>query len=272
MIENFYKVSRQEIVVLLQDFLEKDLYLLFPEFRHTASVIVIGSVATGVYDMYSDIDLVLLFQDQKELEDYRPKIKEYKQHLKELGVPIQVHTPVTYTQVESSLADWQDDSLLREYSQALIVHDPEDRFRTLQQKFSYYPGDVYQEKVRWLFAEIIFQSKERLEIAVARKDEYFCEVIKVHLVRLFMNTVLLLHRQWPSFDKHLYQDFKKVATKDEVLLVTEFLFEKDVAKLSTFASQIKAYLETLLVEAKVIQKETDEYWIDARPKYQVKLG
>ncbi len=272
MIEKFYDLNKKEIVALLQNFMEKDFYPRFPELKNNISIVATGSVATENYDKYSDVDLAIIFQSPEEAEKYLPKIKEYKKHIREIKEPIQVHRPTTYEEIKSELMTWQQDNLLREYSQAVIVDDPNNKFFEIQQKFLYYPEEVYQEKIWWLFAETVFQIKERLEISVARKDIYFSQVVKMQIVRLFLNTLLLLNKKWPAFDKHLYQDVRKMTKQYDISIVEKLITEQEIENLLPLVNQIKAQLEKLLLEAGLIKHETEQYWIDLRPKYQIKLG
>lgn len=272
MIEKFYDLNKKEIVALLQNFMEKDFYPRFPELKNNISVVATGSVATENYDKYSDVDLAIIFQSPEEAKNYLPKIKEYKKHIREIKEPIQVHTPTTYEEIKSDLMTWQQDNLLREYSQAVIVDDPDNKFFEIQQKFLYYPEEVYQEKISWLFAETVFQIKERLEISVARKDIYFSQVVKMQIVRLFLNTLLLLNKKWPAFDKHLYQDARKMTKQYDISIAEKLIAEQEIENLLPLVNQIKAQLEKLLLEAGLIKHETEQYWIDLRPKYQIKLG
>lgn len=272
MIENFYKLDKRGIADLVRNFVEQDFYSKFPELKDSVSIVATGSVATQNYDQYSDIDLAIIFQNAEEAGKYLPVIKEYKKHIREIKEPIQVHKPTTYEEIESELTTWQQDNLLREYSQALVIEDPNDRFLKIQERFLYYPEEIFQEKISWLFAETTFQIKERLEIAVARKDIYFCEVVKMQIVRLFLNTLLLLNKKWPAFDKHLYQDVRKMTKQYDISIVEKLIAEQEIEKLLPLVNQIKAQLEKLLLEANIIKHVTEKYWINISAKYQTKLG
>ncbi len=270
MLKDFYQKNQREIANAVRDFVDKDLYGELPELRGACSILVTGSVATNNYDHFSDIDLNILFATDEQVAKFSQSISKYKQHLREIGEPVQIHKPNTYQSIKATLATWQNDSLLREYAQALIVNDPQDQFLAIQQKFAYYPQEIYKEKIQWLFAEMNFQLKDRLEIGVARQDRYFCEIVKMNIVRLFLNTLLLLGHKYPSFDKHLYRDAKMIL-QEEVKLVDKLIGEKDLPQIQLETQQLKDRIETLLLAAQLIPKETDQYWIDLRPAYQVKL-
>ncbi|MBM3272470.1 DUF4037 domain-containing protein [Candidatus Kaiserbacteria bacterium] len=272
MLAEFFKLDKKDIAPLLRTFVEQDFFSIFPELKDSVSIVATGSIATQNYDTYSDVDLAIIFNTKEQVEKYSPLIKEYKKHIRDTGEPIQVHTPTTFGEIESALITWKQDDLLREYSQALLIVDPSDAFLNLQRRFSYYPEEIYREKILWLFAETVFQIRERLDIAVAREDVYFCEVIKVQVVRLYFNTLLFLHKKWPAFDKHLYPDVRRAAPSPLLAVAEKLLAEQDMANLIPSANQAKIQLETLLLEANLIERETDQYWLDLRPRYQVKLG
>ncbi len=271
MLQTFYRFNKEAIVTLLQDFLEEDFYQEFPELRENASLIVTGSIATENYDRYSDVDLSIIFRNAAEVEKYLPRIKRYKKHIQEIKKPLQIHRPTTYNQIQAQLKTWEEDNLLRDYSQALIIHDPGDAFLQIQRAFAYYPQEIHREKVAWLFAEIIFQIKERLEITVTRRDPYFSQVVKMHIIRLFLNAHLLLEKKWPAFDKHAYQDVKRGSHYYALSIVDKLLAEQEGEAMLKLVNQMRQELERSLLEAHLIERKSEQYWLDLRPKYQVKF-
>lgn len=256
----------------MHDFIEHKFYPHFPDLKNVISIIIVGSVATQNYDKYSDIDIEIIFPSRNKSLEYLPTIQEYKKHLHGTKEPIQIHKPTTYQEIQSELETWQEDHLLREYSQALIINDPENRFLRIQQQFIYYPEEIYKEKISWLFAETVFQITERLETALARNDVYFSEFVKLQIVRLFLNTLLLLNKKWPAFDKHLYRDVQKLTLAQGTFVISDTLLTAPItAKSLPLIYQLKSEAEKRLLEAHLIKKESDQYWRNFRTKYQVKL-
>ncbi len=274
MLECFYEKSREEIKNLLIDFLDVDFYQKFSDLKGVVSIVVTGSVGCGVYDRYSDIDMSIVFPDETLAEKYTTLLREYKIHLKELDLPIQLHTSKAFLQLEARLATWKEDGLLKEISSALIVEDPYHSFRTLQEKYHMYPEDIRREKLKWLFSELVLEIEERWRVAKERNNVYFCEAIKLRVIKLSFTVLLLLDGQYPSYDKHIYKDVKALeGISSQVLsLVDELLHEKDITKTAEFLKSLFSCIESTLLEKGVITKESMDYWLCFRTRYNVVLG
>jgi predicted nucleotidyltransferase len=63
--KNFHKKSKQEIYDLMKKFIDDDFFNTFPELKNDISVIITGSIAHNMYDKESDIDLTLVFHNEK---------------------------------------------------------------------------------------------------------------------------------------------------------------------------------------------------------------
>lgn len=273
MLDGFYRKKKSEIISLVRRFVISDFYKAFPVLKGRVSIIIVGSVATAHYDEHSDVDIEIFFPTKMMAKKYLPHIKKYKQHIRARKEPIQIHTPKVYNEIKKELLSWEYDDLLRVYSRALIVVDVRHRFRGMQKAIRWYPNTVYREKIKWLFAETIFQIEERFKIAVERKNRYFIEVVKLQIIRLFLNTVLLLHKTYPSFDKHLYKDVEKVRAAGSIMhIVDRLISERDIQQVSHLIAQGRDVIEQSLHRKRYITKKSDEYWIALRPRYQVKLG
>lgn len=274
MLERFYEQNREEVAILVKDFLTTDTYPRIPGLQDVATVIATGSVGSGNYDSYSDIDLKVIFPTAEALDEHRFVLKEYKEHIRESGEPIQLHTSAVIEDIKKSLSTWQDDDLSREMAQALVIVDPNGQFQKLMDDFRYYPETVHREKIRWLFAELILQIQERFEVAQARGDAYFCGVVRMNIIRIAFNTLLLLDMRWPSFDKHLYRDVQSLKAQQPDIFVSAdaLITENDLTRAATLIGEIRNHIEGRLIRDGFITKESDQYWIDLRPEFQVKLG
>ncbi len=274
MLERFYEQNREEVAILVKDFLTTDTYPSIPGLQDVATVIATGSVGSGNYDSYSDIDLKVIFPTPEALNEYRVALKEYKKHVRESGEPIQLHAPGVIEDIHRSLSAWLDDDQSREMAQALVIDDPHQQFQKLMSDFRYYPETVHREKIRWMFAELILQIRERFLVAQARGDAYFCGVVRMNIIRIALNTLLLLDKRWSSFDKHLYRDVQSLRAQQPDIFVSidALLAENDIARAAVLITEIRNYIEDVLVRDGFITKESDQYWIDLRPEFQVKLG
>lgn len=272
-IKQFYQHSQTEVLDLLRDFIESEFFAQHPEYRSKLSLIITGSVSLGQYDRYSDMDVEFAFAEEKDRIALDVLVKTYKKSLKKREIPIQFHPSKTFDEIrEHHVSGWKNDDSLREYATALIVFDPQGLFFALQQKIKWYPRDVYKEKLCWLYAEAVFTFVDRFAIAKKRADVYYAEAMKLHVIRLLGNAILMLQKEYPSFDKHLH---KRLSTlKSEVKFVRLFdqaLISHDMTKTEKALKQLLSLVEAKLIAKKIVSKKDQQYWIDLRPKYQVEI-
>lgn len=243
----------------------------FPDLKNKAAVVLIGSIGYGLYDDNSDIDVSVILPENL-LGTYKDKIKEYKAELKQQDRQTQLFYNTTFEQLQS-LSDWQDDLRLREFAGAIILHDPQRSFKKIQKRIAWYPKDVYREKINWLFAEAVFELSDRYTTAVKRKDPFYGTLSKLKVMQLLMTIVLLLNKEYPIYDKHLYRFQKRldfVSLKHHTLL-KRILAEANIQACLPLLFTLKDQIEEILIAKRLIGKHGDEYWIDLRPKYSVKL-
>ncbi|MFH1631778.1 MAG: DUF4037 domain-containing protein [bacterium] len=273
MFEKFYSKTPRQIAFDVKKFLNEDFFARYPELKKMISIIIVGSVATANYDEHSDIDLDILFFNKKKYESLLKKIKQFKNELRREGIPIQIHRPIILKEIERDLSGWEKDGMLREYSQAVVVSDPGNRFKKIQSKYRWYPKNIYLEKLNWLFAEMIFEYEERFLVAVKRKDSYFGEVVKMKILKHLMTIVLMSNKKYPAFDKHLYQDLKKIKQTSSkfIKLIDKLLESNDLKKNVKLLRDVIEIVEEDLVKKKIISKKPWQYWIDLRPKYKVEM-
>jgi len=274
MFRDFYTKSPEQIAAITRDFLEKDFFSKYPQLKDKISIIIIGSIATANYDKYSDIDLDVLFSDEKLADSLMAIIRKYKTELTDKNIPIQIHRPRTYQEIDSALKSWEKDGMLREYSQANIISDPKNRFKTIQAKYKWYPQDIFREKIMWLMAETIFAYEERYLVAVRRKDTYFGEVLKIKILKYLLTVLLMINKKYPAFDKHLYQDIKKITElpRDFLKIVDKTIKSHSLAQNEKNLIKAIAIVENYLIKNNFIRKESRQYWIDLRPKYKVEIN
>ncbi|MFH2232321.1 MAG: DUF4037 domain-containing protein, partial [Patescibacteria group bacterium] len=220
MFNKFYLKQPKQIANEVRKYFKDDFFKRHPKLENKISIIIVGSIATANYDKHSDIDLDILFTDKNDFDNLLTVIKQYKRELRKKKIPIQIHTPRTYKEIENQLKSWEKDGMLKEYSQAIIISDPKNKFTTIQKKYQWYPKNIFNEKLSWLFAELMFEYKDRYLIAVKRKDLYFGEVVKIKLLKYMLTILLVVNKKYPAFDKHLYQDIKKIRTLPKGFLKT----------------------------------------------------
>ncbi len=271
--QKFYRWNQKEIVTQLADFFETDFFAKHSHYRGKLSLILTGSIPLGDYDQYSDLDAEFCFQHEADRAELKKIVKTYKQSLKKRNIPIQLHPSKTFTEIrEHQIRGWTNDDAIREYASALIVIDPDDRYALLQKEIKWYPKDVYKEKMHWLFAEAVFTYADRFLIAKKRGDLYYMEAMKIHLMRLLGNAMLMLHKDYPSFDKHLYSRLMKLPQETTFVRVFDRLLQtSEPSKMDKISRQLLNIVEKKMITAKLTTKRDQRYWIDLRPKYQVEI-
>lgn len=273
MLETFYERNREEVKDLILEFLNKDFYTTFPELKGVVIIIATGSVGSAKYDKYSDIDLKIIFPNREMISKYKDLFKEYKLHIRTIGEPIQLHTADVLVDIENKLELWSDDHLLREMSRALVIEDPKGEFADLQKKYYFYPQEIKEEKLRWLYAELILQIEDRWKTAKIRNSLYFCETIKIQVIKLVSAVFMIHNNHFPSYDKHLYQDVVSLDNLPEgfVKVVVTLLVEHEIDIVEGLLNDLRIYAEEVLLQNDVIGKDSNDYWLSYRAKYRVTL-
>ena len=272
MFKEFYKQDKSTIVSLIKNFLTDTLFADNPDFASNIITVISGSIASGHYDQYSDIDLDFYCKNETDVEQYKDIIPLFKKSISmQKDLPIQIHRLKSLTATEKELTNYKNDNALRETVRSLIVTDPDGNFSALQQRFKWYPDDVARQKLQWLYAQLVFEYEEHFKIAVERNDAYYLEVAKLSILRLAGNVFLLANKQWPAFDKHLVASL--MDTDIDADLTS--LFNKALAEnenVTSIVSELVVALERYLISGGYIPKESIKYWIDLRPTYSGNLG
>ncbi|MEI6649821.1 MAG: nucleotidyltransferase domain-containing protein [Candidatus Moraniibacteriota bacterium] len=275
--QDFERKNRQEISELVKKFVVDDLFIAVPDLMKTASIIVTGSVANGTYDKDSDIDLTIIFYDEEGLLNGRgPLLNEFKgENLKTKKKPIELHgqSIVWFDRLHDDMKSWKKDWLLAEMKDALIIYDPENKIRLLQDEFDWYPDEIYREKMRWLFAEATFLLFDRYSIAMGRKSVYYSEMTKLKIVGHFMSCLLMLDRRYPKSVKHLQKDILKIEhiPSEIIRCIDEVLVEREFGKIFDSLRLGRSMIEDILINRSLIRKESEEYWAGFRSEYMVEI-
>lgn len=272
MFKDYYKQNKAEITSLVKSYLEETLFAESPNLKRDVIAVISGSIASGHYDQYSDIDLDFYCKDEVDVEQYKDSISRFKKSISmQKDLPIQIHRLKSLAATEKELTNYKNDNALRETARSLVVTDPDGNFSALQQRFEWYPDDVAMQKLQWLYAQLVFEYEEHFKIAAERNDAYYLEVAKLSILRFAGNALLLANKQWPAFDKHLVASL--MDTDIDARLTS--LFNKALAEnenVTSIVSELVAAIERYLISGGYIPKESIKYWIDLRPTYSVNLG
>ncbi|MDD5437742.1 MAG: nucleotidyltransferase domain-containing protein [Patescibacteria group bacterium] len=270
MLKNFYKNPIEIIKKDVQEWVESVFFVKFPKWKHRVAIIVMGSVPSGAYDKYSDLDLQVI-ASEKELKKYSlNQIKEFKKLIIKSGLPIQLHKPVAFSQVKKLGLEWSNDGEIREYSRALIISDPSGEFERLKKNLKKYPRNVLKEKLDWLIAESNFNIADRLKIAVERKNEFYIEALKIETIRYLMNAYIMGNGACPVYDKHLFSEIEKIGHSDKYLISANKLMRtRDGKEVLEKIKVLRDIVMTDLIHKRLIPKRTEKEWCALRPKRKV---
>ncbi|NQV12588.1 DUF4037 domain-containing protein [Candidatus Uhrbacteria bacterium] len=273
MLQNFHKQNAKQIVKEAKEIFDTKFFIQYPEFKGRVDILIVGSVANGVHDKYSDVDIELLYRDVRIGDELLSSVKKFKKELSLIDAPVQIHRPKLLDAFVTDLDSWTRDGMLREFSNAKIVSDSTGDITRLQKMYKWYPKDVYKEKINWLFAEMMFEYHERHLVAVKRGDVYFANIVKNQILKYAMTVELMLNRKYPSFDKHLYGDFKslKKLPRGLVAVISKCIRSTEFSNGQKDLEKIIFITEKLLISKKLINQESLQYWIELRPKYSVEV-
>mgnify|MGYP001603960036 FL=1 len=257
-IQDFYNSRQDEIILLFREFLESDMFRCYPVLKGKTSFVITGSIPSNHYDQYSDIDAEFFYTQEKEREEMNRIVKEYKTSLRERNIPIQFHPAKTFKEVKKEhLTGWNNDDALREYSTALIVLDPQSRFRKLQAQVKFYPWNVLKEKINWLFAEAVFHYHDRYLVALMRGNDLFAEAVKLRIMKLLGNAMLMAAQKFPAFDKHLYAEIRELGDR-KLLTTIDQIMTKPVRGSSELVERLLKIVESKLIKEGWIKKQDKE--------------
>lgn len=277
-LKNFHVKGGEEIKSLIMQFLDEEFFVTFPELEGIVSVAITGSVASGYQDEKSDIDLAVFFKDRMIYEKYKFLILDtYRDDNKFSKVaPIEFHggNIEVFESLEENLKSWKKDWLLREISDAVIICDSNDDLRKLQEKYVWYPKEVYREKLNGLFAEVTFLIFDRYEVGMNRGSVYYAESVKIRIIKLFLIISILLGKKYPKSEKHLEKDIKNFGkvSANEMKYIKNILTERESKKVFLNLDFLRGGVENMLIENGVIQRKNKEYWLGVRSSYGVNLG
>jgi hypothetical protein len=189
--------------------------------------------------------------------------------------PIEVHGQniTFFKQIEKELELWKKDWMLREFSDASVMHDPKNKIKKLKEKYSWYPENVYLEKMSWLFAETTFLLMDRYKIGMERSNFYYTETIKMKIIRLFLASLVMANRQFPTSDKHLFNDVLKNKSIPEQMkqYFEKILKEKNPKAIFLQLKNLRGLIEKILMGKKLIKRNNEKYWIGFRATYKVEI-
>lgn len=275
--KNFHKKSKQEIATLVKQFIDDDLFLIFPELKDNVSIIITGSVSHGKCDKDSDIDLSIIFHNNNDWKEKKWLLfNEFKdEYLRPKKKPLELHGN-NITSLEKLINDldlWNKDWFLGEIAESIVVYDPESKFQEIKEKYIWYPNQIYKEKIEWLFAQLTFLIFDRYQNGYKRKNLYYAEVIKFKILRLSMLSLLLAHKKYPHSDKHLIGDIKLLDENlgDVVAQIETLIKNKNMKKVYADLVKLHKEIENVLMRKNLITKKELDYWLGLRPTQKVEI-
>lgn len=263
-------LNQKEIIEKVNDFLQTDFFNRFPEIKDTIALIIVGSVANNDYDKFSDVDINVLLPEDV---DNKPYI-EYKEELRKKGSQIELRFARNYEVLEKYL-NWNDDFILGEYQNSIVLQDPTGRFNKLIQNFQWYPKDIFQNKIDWLFHEIKYSIHHELKSLIERSDsnQFFLLVIKNKLIRYFLTAVRLVNNKYPVHDKRLYTTTLNQCPSDFGILksIEELIQTSDRNEVNRIAVEIENKIENELFTKGIIAKQDLDTWLRYQTKNKNKI-
>lgn len=273
--KTFYKLDRDELTNLLKRICQEIILVDFSEFKDKVSFIMIGSAATGDYNKDSDLDIMLIFHKEADLKKYKFKIfDKYRVPTSPFAQStIEFHgkNMISFQQVEGMIKNFSTDWKLPELHSALILHDPKNKYTNLIKKYNWYSRDVYQSKLRWLFADASFYLNLRYKGALKKNNFYYAEICKLRIIKHLINAILLLNKKFPSPDKHLTEALEKIKAKKEIMLINKLVKSTNHDKNFIMLNELYLKVEKELLKQKITKKGNRKYWQFLTPQIKVDL-
>lgn len=276
--KNFYTKDQKEIICLIKKFIEEDFFKSHPELKNTISILITGSISSCFYNKKSDIDLTVIFPNKSLWQEYKPLLlQEYMSaNMEQLRPPLSLHRKnITYfEQIKKELGTWTSDWMLREFSDAIIMHDPADKAKKLIKKYKWYPDEIYLDKVNSLFSGLTYLILIRLkgEIEV-NASPYNIELTKLNSLKMIISSFIIANYQYPPYEKHLFHNLAQIGFYvGEEKIIDAIIKETDARTVYKLLVNLRSRLEKILIGKKLIARKNIRYWIGMRPKFHVNIG
>jgi len=193
----------QEFVRISQRYVNEELSQILSEVWNKISIILGGSICFGGADKFSDIDLFVIASGD-ELKKSLPINTQYEN--KRMGVD----TGYSWQEMEGYLKSPPTDaeSLFGTIQKAIILHDPDNRYKVIQEKINQYlPDDFWKKKLLKKWFDVFYTSDNGVLKALKREDPITTQIWKGELLQAIMELTFLLNRQYIPSKKWLYLNF-----------------------------------------------------------------
>lgn len=265
------KLSQKEIIEQTRNFLQNEFLDKFPHIKDQAALVIVGSVANNNYDKFSDVDINVLLPEEI---DKKPLI-ECKEKLRREGSKIELRFARNYETLEKYL-NWNDDYILGEYQNCIVLQDPTKRFENLMKNFEWYPEEIYQNKMDWLFHEITYCIFQELQNLLDRDgaNQFYVLIIKDKLIRYFLTAIRLINKKYPVHDKQLYVTTAKQCLKDFGILkyIDAIIQTNDRQEIYKISEEVRNKLESNLITSHLLAKHDVGYWLKYRTVNKNKIS
>lgn len=241
----------------------------FPQYKDHVSIVISGSVSHGTHDELSDIDLDI-YSVNTNLDQLLTDVKNYKEHIKERNLPVQIHKPKDIDQQVNSLKSWEDDMGLRSITSGVVVYDPGNQFTNATLSIQSYPTNVKREKLEWLIAEAVFEFSANMANAVKRKQLFYVNYLKHVIIKYLCTAILISSGEFPVYEKHLMTLVAK-ENRDLEGMVNNAVKTTDVNEVKEIMETLMEFVISDLVSKNQIIPKSNEEWVSLRPKYKVAI-
>lgn len=261
--------DQRAVIRQIRDYANETFFHRYPHLREVTAVVIVDSVAVGLYDEYSDVDVKFIFP-QEVVDRQSEEFAAYEEEIAQQNEHIQFIFRDTYEGLEQLAEAWDNDPLTGEFASALIVQDPLKQFAIIQQKLQWYPPHILREKLNWLFGQIVFQTEHFYTVSAAREDAFFNLIIKGRLIEMFMGITFLLNEKYPV-GKKIYLYFQRLPYIPPGLdkLIAELLTEPSGKRGLELVRKGRQILEKELLGRELIPRADEAYWMRRKSKYTV---
>jgi len=235
--------------------------------------VISGSVSFGYCDKYSDVDGVIFLSKR----DYMKYGKFFNESIKDLKVEREGHRIeyhfttideycVTKLLRSDSEDAWREASPFGLYavSKFIIIHDPGNRIRKLQQRVrKYYPEKVWRDNILKHWRSLLEDGKYNIERDLKRKKVF---MFNLHLCNALWNIIILgflfNKKYYPTHHQWLYEEFKKLpkVVPEVIPKIDEIVRTASIETRAKLLSEIINIYMSYVRDNKLIKPEYVEEW------------
>lgn len=253
------KELKEEYIQISQQYVDEELSKKLSSMWDKISVVLGGSICFGGVDEFSDIDL-FVSSSGDEIKKFLPITTEYA------GKKLVVEIGYSWDEVQGFFENLPTnaESIFGGIQKAIILHDPSNRYRKIQERVNQYlPDDFWKNKILTKWFGVFYTSNNGVVKALKRNDSVTVQIWKGELLQDIMELTFLLNRQYLPSKKWLYLNFCELPVLSEELEshLKKVIKVENVQDMEEESKAVWGIINTFIKENKILSPEmADKPW------------